>query len=267
LDAGHHLGAIEAAAYCYQKNVQALFNFNKSALNEDLGLENKEFITACIITGEIKVKEKSVRRLRSKVPFVNATDYFEASPFIESGYQDTIINQINSNIWQYSPSYYDLDLEKFKQAILSRRSARFFKKEFIKWSELLDIIKVLSLNLPLIESESIDIYIVVNRVEGLEAGVYKNQTLIKQGDFSERVGYLCINQAVVRDSAVTFFFTCDCNNYQNALQGAGWLGQKIYLVARYLNLGCSGIGAFYDDETQEFLQTRQDILYAMVIGR
>jgi hypothetical protein len=32
-------------------------------------------------------------------------------------------------------------------------------------------------------------------------------------------------------------------------------------------MGCSGIGAFYDEETQAFLATSQDVLYAVVIGR
>ncbi|MHC5826818.1 MAG: nitroreductase family protein, partial [Nostoc sp.] len=30
---------------------------------------------------------------------------------------------------------------------------------------------------------------------------------------------------------------------------------------------CSGIGAYYDEETQELLETNKDVLYGMVIGR
>jgi hypothetical protein len=51
-----------------------------------------------------------------------------------------------------------------------------------------------------------------------------------------------------------------------ALQLAGFLGQRLYLVSHYLGIGCSGIGAFFDDETQDFLATEQEVLYAMAIG-
>ena len=34
-----------------------------------------------------------------------------------------------------------------------------------------------------------------------------------------------------------------------------------------MDIGCSGIGAFYDRETAEFLQTDALILYALAIGR
>jgi hypothetical protein len=90
--------------------------------------------------------------------------------------------------------------------------------------------------------------------------------LVKAGDFSDRAGYLCINQAIARDSAITLFFGSNYKNYQTALQLAGFIGQRLYLVSQYLEIEWSGIGAYYDDETQDFLGTDRDILYAMAIG-
>jgi hypothetical protein len=90
--------------------------------------------------------------------------------------------------------------------------------------------------------------------------------LIKAGNFSEKTGYLCVNQAIARDGAVTLFFVSDYINYQTAMQIAGFLGQRVYLVSNFWGIHCSGIGAYYDDETQEFLETNQDVLYAMAIG-
>lgn len=89
---------------------------------------------------------------------------------------------------------------------------------------------------------------------------------LKAGNFSEKVGYLCVNQENARNSAVTFFFVARYRNYQTALQFAGFLGQRVYLGSHYLGIGCSGIGAYYDDETKEFLETSKDALYAMAIG-
>ena len=113
----------------------------------------------------------------------------------------------------------------------------------------------------------IEIYSVVHRVEGIPPGLYRGNRLIKLGNFSDKIGYLCINQAIAKDSAVTFFFVSDYRNYQTAMQMAGFLGQRVYLASNYLGINCSGIGAFYDDETQEFLETYKDVLYAIVIGK
>ena len=51
------------------------------------------------------------------------------------------------------------------------------------------------------------------------------------------------------------------------LDHAGLIGQRIYLAATLLNIGCSGIGAFYDQETADFLDTVDMILYAVAVGR
>ncbi|WP_370567133.1 hypothetical protein [Dolichospermum sp. LEGE 00240] len=50
------------------------------------------------------------------------------------------------------------------------------------------------------------------------------------------------------------------------MQLAGFVGQRVYLLRNYWGIDFSGIGAFYDDETQAFLETNKDVLYAMVIG-
>jgi len=48
---------------------------------------------------------------------------------------------------------------------------------------------------------------------------------------------------------------------------AGWLGHRLYLAATYQGIGCSGIGAYYDEETMAFLETKASILYVLAIGR
>ncbi len=80
------------------------------------------------------------------------------------------------------------------------------------------------------------------------------------------MGYLYVNQALARDSAVTLFFVSEYSNYQTAVQIAGFLGHRVYLFSNYTSIHCSGIGAYYDDETKEFLETDKDVLYAMVFG-
>ncbi len=270
LDSGHHLGAIEAAAYLYQKNLQVLFDFDKLALNNVLGFENKEFVTAAVISGEIKTRP--VRRLRSPLPFVSPTDYFEANHLIEAGYQATVSQNLennlflNKNIVLQSPPF-NYQLEQFRETILTRRSARAFKRKAISQAEWLQIWQYLKQPLLTISKETIEIYLVVNYIEGMESGLYRGLQQLQSQDFSEKAKYLCVNQALARDSAVTLFLTSTYSNYQTAMQVAGWMGQRLYLISNYLGIGCSGIGAYHDDETQKFLGTNNDVLYTLAIGR
>lgn len=262
LDSGHHLGAIAASAYLHDRDIQLIFDFDKLTLNTDLGFENKEFITACVISGEMQ--EKKVRRLRLKVPFVCGTDYFEANQFIEASYQVTAVQPSNQKKLEQPQLKFDKD--KFSQTIYNRRSTRRFRKQFISQVDYLYIWQQLQQPIPTENYEEIEIYSVVHRVEGMSPGLYKDKHLLKAGDFSEQTGYLCINQAIAKDCAVTLFFVSDYTNYQTAMQIAGFLGQRVYLGSNYMGIQCSGIGAYYDDETQRFLETTKDVLYAMTIG-
>ncbi|BAY23764.1 hypothetical protein NIES2100_35560 [Calothrix sp. NIES-2100] len=262
LDSGHHLGAIAASAYIHDKEIQLIFDFDKLALNAALGFENKEFITACAISGA--VEEKKIRHLRLKVPFVCGTDYFEANEFIESGYQKTSLQK--SRQQKLVHPQFNFDRDKFFQTVWMRRSCRRFHKQSISQENYWRILQHLAQPIPTENLEEIEIYSVVHQVRGMTPGLYKGKHLIKAGNFSEKTGYLCINQAIARDSAVTLFFVSDYINYQTAMQIAGFLGQRVYLVSNFWGIHCSGIGAFYDDETQEFLETNKDVLYAMAIG-
>ncbi|MEB3182589.1 MAG: nitroreductase family protein [Nostocaceae cyanobacterium] len=262
LDSGHHLGVIAASAYLHNRDIELVFDFDKLALNADLGFENKEFITACAFSGELQ--EKRVRGLRLKVPFVSGTDYFEPNEFIENGYKETALQK--SYQQQIEHPQFDFDKERFWHTILNRRSVRRFQRHSISQADYLQIWQWLEQPIPTKNYEQLEIYAVVNRVEEIPPGLYQATDLVKSGNFSEKAGYLCVNQAIARDSAVTFFFLSDYNNYQTAVQLAGFIGQRIYLFSNYLDLQCSGIGAYYDDETQEFLGTDKDVLYAMAIG-
>ncbi|MBC1222099.1 SagB/ThcOx family dehydrogenase [Nostoc sp. UCD121] len=262
LDSGHHLGAIAASAFLHNRDIQLIFDFDKLTLNLDLGFENKEFITACAVSGELE--DKKIRSLRLKVPFVSGTDYFESNQFIEDAYHATTLQKSLQQRLEYPQFYFDRD--KFYQTIWDRRSIRRFRKEAISQEDYLYVVQQLQQSIPTENYEEIEIYSVVHRVEGMTPGLYRGTHLVKAGNFSEKTGYLCINQAIARDGAVTLFFVSDYLNYQTAMQIAGFLGQRLYLTSNYLGIQCSGIGAYYDDETQELLETNKDVLYGMVIG-
>ena len=150
---------------------------------------------------------------------------------------------------------------------MNRRSVRRFKEGTISQEQFREVLSFIQQPLPTHQVEELNIYYVINRVEGLTSGIYLKGQLIKEGDFSEKCKYLCVNQALARDSAVNFFITSDYQNYQTAMQWAGWLGHRLYLISQMLNLQCSGIGAYYDDETQALLETDQAVLYTLAVGQ
>ena len=56
--------------------------------------------------------------------------------------------------------------------------------------------------------------------------------------------------------------------YRYALLTAGRLGERLYLTATALGLGCCGIGAFYDQEAADLLGLNPDskMLYLVAVG-
>jgi len=99
-------------------------------------------------------------------------------------------------------------------------------------------------------------------------GLYKNQELIREGNFSKKSSYLSLEQNIGGESAATFYFTSNEEEaYQKVNLLSGFLAQIIYLKSEIKNIGCTGIGAYYDDEVKEFLETSNNILYLLAIGK
>ena len=119
-------------AYLHENNIQLGFDFDKLILNADLGFENKEFITSCVISGE--VQEKPVRRLRLSIPFVCGTDYFQVNHCVEDTYQTTSLQRSHQQKLEHPQ--FNLDRERFLENVWNRRSIRRFQKQSI-WRKYL----------------------------------------------------------------------------------------------------------------------------------
>ena len=116
--------------------------------------------------------------------------------------------------------------------------------------------------------EEVSVYTVVNRVVDMPLGVQKDGAYTRYGDFSQKAGYLCLEQySLAAQGAVTFLLTSKASNYQALYQKAGIIGHRLYIASNYLGIGCSGIGAYYDDEVNTFLENDEMVLYTLAIGR
>ena len=116
---------------------------------------------------------------------------------------------------------------------------------------------------------AIDTYLLVNKVESLEQGLYKYIALSHQlalidqsDDIKTRIMDSCLRQATVGSSAVTFIWTTDFYRmtWRYGERGmryihidAGHVCQNLYLAAEIVNCGVCAIGAFEDDKINEIL--------------
>ena len=261
LDSGHTLGSIYAALCVMDKNSKIVFDFDKLALNEICGFRDDEMFT-CAISSTM-LTEKETKPLRQNLPFVSGCDFLETNAFIENEYKQTANytcdDLTNINFFDSIPK------EQLKSAILNRRSIRAFREIFIEENDFAFITDAI---FTFATAHNIDIFYTLHRVNGMTQGLYKNGILQSEGDFSAKSKYLSLEQNLGGQSAVTFYFTSNEEKaYQKVNILSGFIAQIIYLKSELREIGCSGIGAYYDEETKEFLKTKNNILYLLAIGK
>ena len=163
------------------------------------------------------------------------------------------------------------------ETILLRGSSRKFSRQPISFTQLSNILHYSTRGVPLdfLDSKSdndnnknstIDIYLIVNDVEGLQAGAYffdrYNESLeqLKNKVSREISGYLCLGQSLFSDANVVFFLMTDLNKILDTLGNRGYrasqfeagvIAGKIYLTAYAQKVGASG-STFFDDAVSEF---------------
>lgn len=276
LDAGHLIGSIESSSYLYDKNFEILYDFPKEKLNHFFNFDEKEFFTSVVICADKKnIRSKDEDKLDKEflldIPTIDGTSYengnisfFYATKMIEDAYENSL--KIKDKKAQKNKAIFNFQKEKLQDTIFKRRSIREFTRQSIKKTQFKAILNVLNEAITSDCDEELDIFYVVNRVEGFEIGLYKNTKLLKNGDFSSKAGYLCLEQDLGKDSAVTFYLVSRGSNYQELYQKAGIIGHRLYIASNYLGIACSGIGAYYDDEVCEFVGETTMVLYSLAIG-
>jgi SagB-type dehydrogenase family enzyme len=161
--------------------------------------------------------------------------------------------------------------DPIEQVILRRGSSRKFARTSITLAQLSTILNRASRGIPAdflepLGSQLNQLYLIVNAVEGIEAGAYVfhresgQLECLKRGNFRNEAGYLGLEQQLPADAAVDIFFLADLRpilerlgnrGYRAAQLEAGILGGKIYLAAYAQHLGATGL-TFYDDDVVRF---------------
>jgi len=129
-------------------------------------------------------------------------------------------------------------------------------------------------------------YLLVNRVSGLDAGLYRFiavghrlLALEAPADIAERITQACFKQSFVRSSAATFIWAavpyrmewryCE-RAYRYLHLDAGHVCQNLYLAAEAIDAGVCAIAAFTDEDMARLLDldgVEQFVIYLATVGK
>ena len=129
----------------------------------------------------------------------------------------------------------------------------------------------------------LDVYLVVNAVNGLEPGSYYLRRAanalepLAAGRFRREAGRLGLDQELPADAAVNVYALCALGpvlerfgnrGYRAAQMEGGIFGGRLYLAAYALGLGATGL-TFYDEEVIEFFSPHaagKQVMFLTAIG-
>lgn len=262
LDIGHIIGSIEFNSIIQNENIEILMDFDKTKLNQIFNFKDTEFFIASVLIG--KKSENEVKELRAKLPFVLAGDYFIKNDVVYQAYIESLNESFNIDS-NYN-NRVDLEIDKLKNAINSRFSIRSFISEAISKEIFFEIYSKTLIDIPHAKRENLELFYIINQVDGLKSGLYKNSNLIKEGDFRAKARELALYQDLAKDCAVLFIITSKFKNYQSVMVEAGILGHRLYIYSHYFGIFASGIGAFFDIDVKNFIESDNEILYLVSIG-
>jgi SagB-type dehydrogenase family enzyme len=170
------------------------------------------------------------------------------------------------------------------EAIQRRGSTRRFGPAPLAAGELAAALRAATRPIPAdVPSGLVDLYVIVNAVEGLAPGAYaywpgRGLELVRAGEFRREAAYLTLEQPLGGDAAATIFFLAPLDailaawgerGYRLANLEAGLAGGRAYLAAYASGFGASGL-TFYDAEVVRFFSphaTGRDAIFVTALGR
>ena len=133
-------------------------------------------------------------------------------------------------------------------------------------------------------SRFIQLYLYSHRVDGLPPGVYRfwerdmELELVRSGDQRIQAAGLSLGQDLAGNACVAFSMVADIDRavrahgdrgYRYVHFEAGAIGQRLYVAAEALGLAGTGIGAFYDDKVNGYLNLTPEqgqVVYHFAVG-
>jgi SagB-type dehydrogenase family enzyme len=175
-----------------------------------------------------------------------------------------------------------------EQAVFSRRSRRNYVTAPLgqeSWQTLWGSLALFAEEQPagIPPHQILAVGCLADRVEGVSPGFYLldwlrgSLGLAAPGTFTRAMAGICLDHAWLAQAAGHFCFLTNlevlderqgARGYRYAMMQAGRLGERLYLTATALGLGCCGIGALYDQEAAGLLGLNESsrLLYLVAVG-
>ena len=176
----------------------------------------------------------------------------------------------------------------FGDVVRNRRSALDFRggEESISLSQLATLLTAAQRRLfaDFATAPLVQLYLYVHRVDGLKPGVYRywpehaELEKIKEGDQRVVAAALSLGQDLAGNACVAFSMIGDFESasrsygergYRYVHFEAGAIGQRMYLASEALGLRATGIGAFFDERVNRYLELspeRGQVVYHFALG-
>lgn len=246
LDAGHQIAALQASANVHDKKMTILSGYDVEMCNKFMGFKDEEFLATVISMGE--ESDKEAVPLFKPLLHVAPTDYNDSKGFVPKTIQKGGV---------FEKEIYPIDTTK--ELILKRRSARKFEDISMHLEDYDAILEILQN-----ASELVNFGVVVKDGEK-EPGIYLDAKMQNRGNHLNTLVALLLDQQFLKNAQMIIVMSAEEFSADKMIL-SGALAHKLYLEAEKRELAFTGIGAFYDEKLQNFLQTQNAILYVCAVG-
>jgi SagB-type dehydrogenase family enzyme len=171
----------------------------------------------------------------------------------------------------------------YPDAVFRRRSRRNFVKKALSKQAMNALIKGVCRSDGSPYDQSVAVGFLVGQAEDMDPGFYlldrrkESWAQVFSGGLMVKSTSVCLDQAWLVNAGVHFLFLANLEvldktwgprGYRYAMLTAGRLGQRLYVAAEAMGVGCCGIGALYDGEAKEMLGLNQNsrLLYLVAVG-
>lgn len=245
LDLGHQIGALSSSVRYFGLNLTKMFTQDTDALNRVMGMGEDERIVAVYGVGERSTR--LAKRLEEPLMRVQPTDYtIRDSLLLHNIKAVSLYCEIpNSTHW-----------DDFLALNRTRRSARGFNADAMSDTVILELMGIKA-------HASLEIIPILLQAHTMHCGVYRNGHCSEEGRFVFEAVHLLLEQRFIAGANMVLLIYAEDFSAHSHIQ-AGRYGQELYLACEHLGVGCSGIGAFYDNEAVRW--SDNPLLYAVAIG-
>ncbi|MDO9207446.1 MAG: nitroreductase family protein [Sulfuricurvum sp.] len=245
LDLGHQIGALSSSVRHFGHKLTKMFTQDTDALNRIMGMGEDERIVAVYGVGESSTR--LAKQLEEPLMRVQPTDYT---------IRETLLSYNIKAVSLYCEIPLVTHWDDFVTLNRTRRSARGFNANSMSDT---DILKLIRLKAP----ASLEIVSILLQAHTMHSGVYRHGECTVSGNFNSETVHLLLDQRFIAGANMVLLIYSENFSAHSHIE-AGMYAQELYWVCEHLGVGCSGIGAFYDNVGSQW--SDNPLLYAVAIG-